>query len=133
MKKWLISFFTILATVFLLVGCSNNPTSEQQNDMEATQDNEAVIISISEDHESEIITEKVIEIGDGDILMDVMKEHFAIEEEGGFINSIDEVAPAEGEEKAWMFFVNGEMAMVGAAEYELSTGDYIVFDLQAWE
>ena len=39
----------------------------------------------------------------------------------------------EDEKKAWMFFVNDEMAEVGAADYELSPGDHVVFDLQSWE
>lgn len=67
--------------------------------------------------------------------MDVLKENFYVETEqdGKFITSIERVAPKEGEEKAWMFTVNGEMANVGASSYELSPGDEVNFDLHSYE
>lgn len=129
----------------LIAGCGtaeNNETSgneEEQTEEEQTQEEteelqeEKITVTLSLDDGEELIEEKEIPIEDGSILMDVMKEHFAVEEDGGFIQSIEGIAPEEDEEKAWMYFVNGEMATVGAAEYELSTGDEVTFDLQSWE
>ena len=142
MKKWMLSLFTIFSALVLVVGCSNDtatPTKEKATEEtpetpETTEVQEEVItVTISKDEGEEVLSEKEIAIEENDILMDVMKENYDIEEDNGFITSIDGVAPEEGEEKAWMYFVNDEMAMVGAAEYELEAGDKIVFDLQAWE
>lgn len=137
MKKWMLSLFTIFSALVLVVGCSNDsatPTEEEETTQETTEVQEEVItVTISKDEGKEVLSEKEIEIEENEILMDVMKENYDIEEDNGFITSIDGVAPEEGEEKAWMYFVNDEMAMVGASEYELEAGDNIVFDLQAWE
>ncbi|MEI3610818.1 DUF4430 domain-containing protein [Pseudogracilibacillus sp. SO30301A] len=139
MKKWMLSLFTIFSALILAVGCSNDPaTPTQEESTEATPETtevqeEVITVTISKDEGEEVLSEKEIAIEENDILMDVMKENYDIEEDNGFITSIDGVAPEEGEEKAWMYFVNDEMAMVGAAEYELKAGYKIVFDLQAWE
>lgn len=129
---------TIMSMALLLFGCSaNTPDTSNQTDSntsEQTAEQEAVVvITISQDEGEEVLSTKEVSISEGDILMDVMKAHFDIEEDGGFITSIDGIAPKEDEKKAWMFFVNGDMAMVGAAEYELSAGDKVTFDLQSWE
>ena len=137
MKKWMLTLFTIFTTLVLVVGCSNEsttPTEEEETVVETTESQEEVIkVTISKDEGEEVLSEKEIEIEENAILMDIMKENYDIEEDDGFITSIDGVAPEEGEEKAWMYLVNDEMAMVGAAEYELEAGDNVVFDLQAWE
>lgn len=133
----MLTLFTIFTTLVLVVGCSNEsttPAEEEETVVETTESQEEVIkVTISKDEGEEVLSEKEIEIEENAILMDIMKENYDIEEDDGFITSIDGVAPEEGEEKAWMYFVNDEMAMVGAAEYELEAGDNVVFDLQAWE
>ena len=133
----MLTLFTIFTTLLLVVGCSNEsttPAEEEETVVETTESQEEVIkVTISKDEGEEVLSEKEIEIEENAILMDIMKENYDIEEDDGFITSIDGVAPEEGEEKAWMYFVNDEMAMVGAAEYELEAGDNVVFDLQAWE
>lgn len=131
-------FLSVIFTVVFLTGCAdgstNAPVDEKDNVTQTEEGIESVItVVISKDHEAETLNEKEIEITDGDLLLDVMKANFDVEEENGFIYSIDGVAPKEGEEKSWMYFVNGEMAMVGAAEYELTANDRVQFDLQPWE
>lgn len=130
-----------IASVLLLVGCGTDNTSETQevenstnNEQTESENNEEnVVIVISENKGETTITEKEVAIEEGAILLDVMKDNFEIEEKGGFINSIDGKAPAEDEEKSWMYFVNDEMGLMGVAEYELNPNDHVVFDLQAWE
>lgn len=130
-----------IASVLLLVGCGTDNASETQEvenstnseQTESENNEENVVIVISENKGETTITEKEIAIEEGAILLDVMKDNFEIEEQGGFINSIDGKAPAEGEEKSWMYFLNDEMGPVGVAEYELNQGDHVVFDLQSWE
>jgi len=144
MKKWMFGFVSILLTIGLLAGCASGQeneteapadTAEQNTTEEATteESEETVVITISENNGEEVITEESVAIEEGDLLLDVMEENFEVEHSDGFITSIDGVAPEEGEERSWMYFVNGEMAMVGAAEYELEADDEVVFDLQAWE
>ena len=136
-KNWLTVLFTLFTVLVLVVGCGNNsnePTQNSETNEEVNDaEEEVVFVTISKDEGEEVLSEKEIEIEENDILMEVMQENFEIEEEEGFITTIDGVGPEEGEEKAWMYFVNNEMAMVGAAEYELKAGDQVLFDLQAWE
>lgn len=141
MNSSYLRIIALMLTIGLLGACAsdngasdNAPTTDQ---VETTQteshEEEKIEVTLSKDNGDEVIQEKEIPIEDGAILMDVMKENFDIEEDGGFITSIEGVAPDEGEEKAWMYFVNDEMASVGAAEFELSAGDEVTFDLQAWQ
>ena len=90
-------------------------------------------INVDKNENEEVITEKEIALEEGAILLDVMKEHFDIEEDDGFITSIDGVEQDVDAQLSWMYFVNDEMAPVGAGEYELSVGDKVNFDLQSWE
>jgi|SRR5699024_7417799 len=139
MKRFLMLLSTILFTVGLLLGCSSTEESAPEESSAANEEDasevaeETITVTISKDEGEEVIAEEEIEIDEGDILMDVMKDNFDIEEDGGFINSIDGVAPEEDEEKSWIYSVNDEMAMVGADEYELEADDDVVFDLQPWE
>lgn len=137
MKKWLLSFMSLFTALVLVVGCSNDSgqttTESNINEEEKEVQEEIITVTISKDEGAELLSESEIEINEKAILMDVMKENFDIEEDGGFINAIDGIGPVEGEEKAWMYFVNDEMAMVGAGEYELSNGDEVNFDFQPWE
>src|SRR5699024_11955767 len=92
---------------------------------EDIEDKDKVTITLSIDEESEYIDELEDPIEEGDILMNVLKETFAVEEEDGFITSIQGVEPDEDEEKAWMIYINGDMAEKGANDTELSPGDEI--------
>ncbi|MFC2948280.1 DUF4430 domain-containing protein [Virgibacillus sediminis] len=131
----------LLLAMGLLAGCTGEestqqesaPDTDQENTQQAEEKEERVHITLSENEGEEIIAEEEVTITENAILMDVMKENFDIEEENGFITSINGIGPEEGEERSWMFYVNGEMAMVGAQEYELEPGDEVTFDLQAWE
>lgn len=146
MSKWLIRLFSALVIFGLLTACASEDaneeetasTNESSEEAESGQESEevsedSVRITISKDEEAEFIHEKEIKIEEGDILMDVLKENFYVEEEDNFITSIERVAPKEDEKKAWIFFVNDEIAPVGAHEFELTPGDKIQFDLQSWE
>lgn len=130
MKHIWMKISTMLIAVALLFGCANN--NEAENEAEEAID-ASISITISEDEGEEIISEDDWDIEEGDVLMDVLKDHYDIEEDEGFIESIEGVSPEEDEEKAWMYFVNDEMAEVGAAEYEVEADDDIVFDLQSYE
>lgn len=145
MNKWFMRLVSLVMVIGLLMGCAsdtndqdgtNNNQSEQQNQNDANSSEvaeEIVVITISKDHNEEVITEKEVAIEEGAILIDVMKENFELEEDGGFITSIEGTEQDEDEGKYWMYSVNGEEPPVGAGDYELSVGDKVNFDLHGWE
>lgn len=147
MKKWLTYLSAMFLALGLLTGCSNGADegdiSEENNTNTTVSTNESsgkedlaedeVRITISIDNGKESVAEEVVQVEEGDILMDVLKDTFYVEEDGGFITSIERVENDDEEGKYWMFFVNGEMAEVGAGDYELTGGEDIDFDLQAME
>lgn len=142
MKLFLLSLVVIIG---VLGGCSSEDTGEESsatNDQtetsgDTTTDNEKqeakIMISITKKKGEETVAKKEIPIEDGAILMDVLKENFEVEEDGGFITSIEGIEANESEKMAWLFFVNDESAKVGANQLELSPGDTVHFDLQSWE
>ncbi|MEI2803764.1 MAG: DUF4430 domain-containing protein [Trichococcus flocculiformis] len=78
-------------------------------------------------------SEKTIEVEAGANLLAVMKENYTIEEADGFITAIDGQTQveqtADTKAKYWLFDVNGEPSMVGAADVALQEGDVIVWNL----
>lgn len=143
MKLFLLSLVVIIG---VLGGCSSedkggeesSATNDQTEASEDTAtDNEKqeamVMISITKKKGEESVAKKEIPIENGAILMDVLKENFEVEEDGGFITSIEGIEANESEKMAWLFFVNDEPAKVGASDLELSPGDNVHFDLQSWE
>ncbi|QXE00304.1 DUF4430 domain-containing protein [Terribacillus sp. DMT04] len=128
MKKVLHMLSALLLAAGILAGCGtteesqqNNQQAEQQNELQAT-------ITLTEDGQ-EISSEEVT-FEEGANLMDVMKENFELEEEGGMITSIEGHSQDEAANKWWLFTVNGEMAPVGAADTELLDEDEVAFNLQ---
>lgn len=144
MNNWVLRFISLAVLMIVLVGCASgenseegtgaNDTAEQTEQSQSSEQNEkTVAITISRDNGEEVITEEEIVIEEDAILMDVMEENFELEVDEGFINSINGVAPDANEEKFWAILVNEEKASVGAEELELTPGDNVTFDLQAWE
>ncbi|WP_010650728.1 DUF4430 domain-containing protein [Oceanobacillus massiliensis] len=141
MKKWMMQVAVIILGIGLLIGCSPEESTEGSNTSVSTnntsqteevpEDSVRITISINEGQES--VNEQEIQIEEGEILLDVMEDNFFIERDGAYITSIERVSASEEDKTAWMYFVNDEMATVGADEYELSPGDKVVFDLQSWE
>ena len=72
---------------------------------------------------------------EGGTVMRFLRSEFDVETRfgGGFVQSIDGLA-GEGSSgrRDWFFFVNGIESDVGAAEYELSPGDKVQWDLRHW-
>lgn len=73
---------------------------------------------------------------EGGTVMRFLRSKFDVETRfgGGFVQAIDGRA-GEGPvgRRDWFFFVNGIESDVGAAEYELSPGDRVQWDLRDWE
>lgn len=125
MKKRFLSILLLLAVAFTFVGCKNNSntdsTTSSEYSLEAT-------IELIEDGES--FKKETLNFNEGEKLLDVMKRNLEVEEKDGFITSIDGHAQDEGSKKYWLYTVNGEMAEVGANQFELHDKDEVVFTLE---
>lgn len=145
MNKWLKFFSIVLLSFVFLAACGNGEDAEENEhsntsvstnessgeDQELAEDEVRLTITIDEGNQ--YVSEEIVQIEEGDILLDVMKDAFYVEEDSGFITSIERVSDDEDEGKYWMYFVDGEFAAVGAGEYELNGGEEITFDLQSTE
>lgn len=65
-------------------------------------------------------------------LLDLMQRYFIVEDDNGFITSIQGKAASNADQTAWMYEINGEMAMIGAAQYQIKDGDVYHWDLRKW-
>ncbi|MFD1413891.1 DUF4430 domain-containing protein [Oceanobacillus jeddahense] len=145
MNKWLKFFSIVLLSFVFLAACGNGEDAEEnENSNTSVSTNESsgedqelaedeVRLTITIDEGNQYVSEEIVQIEEGDILLDVMKDAFYVEEDSGFITSIERVSDDEDEGKYWMYFVDGESAAVGAGEYELNGGEEITFDLQSTE
>ncbi len=117
-----------LACALLLAGCGFGAGDEQAGgaSLRVTRDfGRAELGSVSTDTLREDQT-----------VMRLLRSKFEVDTRfgGRFVQAIDGVA-GEGASgrRDWFFFVNGLEADVGAAEYELSPGDRVQWDLRDWE
>jgi hypothetical protein len=117
-----------LACALLLAGCGFGAGDEQAGgaSLRVTRDfGRAELGSVSTDTLPEDQT-----------VMRLLRSKFEVDTRfgGRFVQAIDGVA-GEGASgrRDWFFFVNGLEADVGAAEYELSPGDRVQWDLRHWE
>lgn len=119
-------FIILLMSGLFLVGCGQVDT--ETNDVAMIE----VSITISIDHGEEILAEDTFEVEEGTILLDLLEEEYQIDKTAdGFITAIEGVE--QGDNRFWLYEVNEEEVNVGAAEFELSADDAVVFDLHAWE
>ena len=137
MKKLLL----VLSLSFVLYGCSTTETFDTSSEelvlseevSSEAAETVSVTISLTDGGTVIVGSEKTVEVEAGANLLAVMKENYAIEEADGFITAIDGQTQveetAETKAKYWLFDVNGEPSMVGAADVALQEGDVIVWNL----
>ena len=128
MKKLLLSI--VLSLGLLFTSACGSTTVQDEPVIVDIQEQQATIEVV--DGEGDSFSSDV-DIEDGDILLDVLVEHFEVDETGGFINGINDVVADADNKEFLAIYVNEEMAMVGAAELELSGGDYVQFIVETWE
>ena len=137
MKKLLL----VLSLSFVLYGCSTTETLDTSSEgivlseevSSEAAETVSVTISLTDGGTVIAVSEKTVEVEAGANLLAVMRENYAIEEADGFITAIDGQTQveetAETKAKYWLFDVNGESSMVGAADVSLQEGDVIVWNL----
>lgn len=124
MKKRLLSIALLLTVVLTFVGCKNNSNTDSTSSEYKLQ----ATIELIEDGES--FKKETLSFNEGEKLLDVIKRNLEVEEKDGFITSIDGHTQDEDSNKYWLYTVNGEMAEVGANQFELHEKDEVVFTLE---
>lgn len=131
MKRLLTALLTATLLVFT-TGCEIIPQDNAEAPVRSEEVVEAVTVAITTENGANEVATETINISEGQTVMDVLLGAFDVEEDNGFITSINGIKAEDGEEKAWFYEVNGEAAMVGASDYELSDGDEVAFNFHAW-
>ncbi|KAA9301211.1 MULTISPECIES: DUF4430 domain-containing protein [Aerococcus] len=129
-KQWL-----LLLTSVALLGACQQPADDKAADQSTAQTEEqakqeATITVQPLEGEAET---KQVSFQEGDKVMDVLKANFDVEEDKGFVTSINDVSQDEGNKVFWMYYVNGEMAPKGADQTDLQAGDNVEFKLEKIE
>jgi len=142
----------------LVAGCgTDTPASEDTeeagaNDPSSSEDSNASSEGIPENTMEDSITvsfdfeidddlyevdestiKESVDTAEGTTLMEVMKEKYEIEEEGGLITSIEGYEQNEAENIYWLYEINGETATIGAADYTVEDQDQITWTLEPYE
>lgn len=132
MKKMNLLFLTILG-VLTISGCATNTpetkntsSNESSTSQAIAQTTATIVITV----DGKEVENKEVSFNEGDVLYDVMTANFEIEDQDGFINSIDGQAQDESAGKYWMYDLNGEMALEGAKDLVLKSGDTVLFKLE---
>ncbi|SIS37062.1 DUF4430 domain-containing protein [Salimicrobium flavidum] len=121
-------------TFVMLAGCQAESESSENNGEETqTQEEIEATVELTQNEGEEQVDEKEITVEEGTVLLEAMEDNFELEVEDGFITGIEGISAEDGEQKGWIYSVNGEEAQVGAGEYEIEDEDDIRFDFQSWE
>jgi hypothetical protein len=117
-----------LVVALLLAGCGLGPGDEQSG---------GVRVDVTRDFGLEHLgTTSTDTVRDGDTVMRLTGSRFDVQTRfgGRFIQAIDGLkgAGATGQ-RDWFFFVNGVESEVGAADYDLHSGDRVQWDYRPWD
>ncbi len=118
---------------FLVRGCALMPWNRSAKTV-------AVRVTVTRDFGTAILRDDEVRVADGDTAIRALQEVAEVETAygGGFIVGIDGLRSkyggplGGGEEVDWFFYANGHLADVGAADYSLHEGDWLVFDYHPW-
>lgn len=129
LTRTMMGVFLAILMLISIVGCSNKESSDNaSNKKDAVS---KVTIEVTQNNGESKVEKKTVEIKEKETLLDVMKKNFKIEDNKGFITSINGVKQDTKENKYWLFDVNGTPAVKGANETELKNGDKVKWDLHA--
>jgi hypothetical protein len=121
-----------LAVAFFAVrGCAFMPWNSDQGTV-------AVRLTVTRDFGGEVISDKSLEVREGSSAMQALQEVADVETSygGGFIYGVDGMVSgydgAGSGKTDWFYYINGQMAEVGADELEVGDGDWLLFDYHSW-
>jgi len=78
---------------------------------------------------------RLVHVHESDTVMRLLQATHRVETRygGGFVQSIDGLAGNRSAQVDWFFYVNGIESSVGAADFTLSPGDRVQWDLHSWK
>lgn len=148
-KKLLSRLFLLSLSGALLVGCGDQATeapeeteapdteevetSEDAADVEETTDEVTFTVDIMVEGEAVADLSQEVTAEEGEYLLDVMHENYEIEEADGFISAIEGYEQDADNGLYWLYYINGESAEVGAADYAPEEADQIEWRLESFE
>jgi len=98
-----------------------------------------VRLVVSRDFGATLLTDVTAPVSGDMSVMRLLAENAAVETQygGGFVGSIDGLAStygsvAESDARDWFYWVDGVMADIGAADYDLQGGATVWWDYHAW-
>jgi len=123
----------VLAVAFFLIkGCALMPWN---SDAERVR----VRVTVTRDLGSEVLRDESITVREGSSAMQALQEVAEVETSygGGFIYTVDGLVSGYDSEDSrktdWFYYINGQMAEVGAGELGVGDGDWLLFDYHCWE
>lgn len=133
-KRWsILIFLSITLGACRTVADINQTNSTDASQIESVEENILTVsIEINPGNHQEKISHE-IEVVENSYLLDVLKEHYTIEEKDGFIEAIEGFNQNPSENIYWVYTVNGEFAEVGAADYQLTDGDQVIWTLAQYD
>ncbi|WP_239254740.1 DUF4430 domain-containing protein [Listeria ilorinensis] len=114
-----------LVSVVMLAACSGDTGKVREAELSPVK----IEITVTKNKGTEEIATQKIKADQGMSLFTIMKEYFEVEDEDGFITSINGVSQNESAGEYWLFEVNGEMSPKGAKDVFPKNGDQISWDL----
>ncbi|AYW48325.1 hypothetical protein C7K38_08095 [Tetragenococcus osmophilus] len=133
MKKKTTTCLAFISALFI-VGCSNENNSADTNETTSqTSQAEQIDVTVEIEEEDQSIGEKEVETTTDESLMQVMRNNFAIKEDGGMIVAVEGVEQDEDENMYWTYTINDEMVNTGAEETTLEDGDQVTFTYDKME
>ncbi|WP_058307546.1 DUF4430 domain-containing protein [Gracilibacillus massiliensis] len=124
MKK-ITQLLSIIILAILLAGCGED---------EATTEEVSVQLTITDQISDTTISDENITVESETTLLTVLEDNYDVEvSEEGFLTAIEGHQQNMEENHYWMYEINGEMANVGIADYQVKDEDHITFDLKKTE
>ena len=111
MKKIIYSLLAMSVSILILTSCSTTYTQLASNQKEEVKTSQKGVFK------------------KGDDLLSILKRNFEVEEDNGFITSLEGHSQDEKNQLYWMFTVDGKSATTGAKEIKLNDGQSVIFNL----
>lgn len=144
-KRKLSKLFLLLSAGVVLGACTTEteeaPVEETVESTETTEDGDAtetetnseevtVTFDIVIDGENVADLSREVTVPEGTYLLDAMHDTYDVVDEDTFITTIEGYEQDADAGRYWLYYINGEMPSVGAADYELETEDQIEWRLE---
>lgn len=140
-KKLFGRLATLLFSGVLLVGCGNQATdasteagATDTESVEVVAEEKVVTVAVYVDGEFIEDLGKEVTVEEEQSVLEIMDEYYDINgADEGFISAIEGYEQDDSEGLYWLYYVNDEMAEVGAADYIPELADEIQWKLEKFE